>query len=136
VAELSQKTAVRLKLSPREVDDIRVGALLYDVGNIEITTRVIRRAMDTLDADSSKAEPHTIQGTDLMLSLGSVLNGAVPLLLSQQEGRGEGDDGASDASLGARIIRAVRAYDALTDGAASDTRITARPAIVRTFATT
>ncbi len=119
VAELSQRVAALLKLSMQEIDDIRVGALLYDVGHIEITTRVIRRAMDTLDANSLKAEPQTIQGTDLMLSLGSVLNGAVPFLLSQQEGRIEGNQETSaDALLGAKIIRAVRAYDALTESAA------------------
>ena len=123
VAELSQQVASRLKLSARDIDDIRVGALLYDVGNIEITTRVIRRAMDTLDADTSKLEPQTIQGEDLMLSLGSVLNGAVPLLLNQQEGRPQEND-PGKVPMGARIISTVRAYDALTEGAAKGQRLT------------
>ncbi|MEX0641854.1 MAG: HD domain-containing phosphohydrolase [Pirellulales bacterium] len=130
VAELSHNVAARLKLSPREIDDIRVGALLYDVGNIEITTRVIRRAMDTLDADASKAETQTIQGTDLMISLASVLSGAVPLLLNQQEGCSPADKGAAgNVPLGAQVITAVRAYDALTDGAAGDQRLTPSAAI-------
>ena len=128
VAELSQQVASRLKLSARDIDDIRVGALLYDVGNIEITTRVIRRAMDTLDADPSKAEPQTIQGEDLMLSLGSVLNGAVPLLLNQQEGHTK-DDASGNVPMGARIISAVRAYDALTEGAAKGQRLTQTAAL-------
>ena len=87
VAELSHNVAARLKFSPREIDDIRVAALLYDVGNIEITSRVIRRAIDSLESDTCKNEPQTIQGMDLMLSLASVLNGAVPLLLNQQDAR-------------------------------------------------
>ncbi len=115
VAELSQRVGSLMKLSLAEIDDIRVGALLFDVGHIEITTRVIRRAMDTLDA--STGDSHTIQGADLMLSLGSVFNGAVPLLLSQQEGRGDcGEVSAEHALLGARIIRAVRAYVGLLEG--------------------
>jgi HD-GYP domain-containing protein (c-di-GMP phosphodiesterase class II) len=118
VAELCHHVAARLKLSPREVDDIRVGALLYDVGNIEITTRVIRRAVETLDIDPAKVESRTIQGTDLMLSLAGVLSGAVPLLLNQQAaGVRDEHETAAEVPLGARIIFAVRAYDALTDGA-------------------
>ena len=47
VAELSQAMAVALRLSPKEIDDIRVASLLYHVGSIEITTKVIRRAGET-----------------------------------------------------------------------------------------
>jgi HD-GYP domain-containing protein (c-di-GMP phosphodiesterase class II) len=130
VAELSHNVATRLRLSPREIDDIRVGALLYDVGNIEITTRVIRRAMDSLDTDSSKAETQTIQGTDLMVSLASVLSGAVPLLITQQENRSPAEIGAmGNIPLGAQVIASVRAYDALTEGAAGDHRLTPSAAI-------
>jgi hypothetical protein len=128
VAELSHNVAARLRFSPREIDDIRVAALLYDVGNIEITSRVIRRAIDTLDSDTGKQEPQTIQGMDLMLSLASVLNGAVPLLLNQQDGHDGGQDNAN-APLGARIISAVREYDALTDGASGGHRLEPAAAI-------
>ena len=38
VAELSQAVAGRIRLSPRQIDDIRVAALLSDIGKIEITT--------------------------------------------------------------------------------------------------
>lgn len=115
VAELSQQIAVAMKLSPRQVDDIRVAALLYDVGNIEVTTRVIRRAVDSVEADGGRAPEGKFQGMDLMLSLGAVLSGAVPLLLSQEEtaSAGETDKPApscDDAPVGAEIIRAVRAY--------------------------
>ncbi len=46
--ELSQKVAVRMKLTADEVDDIRVAALLQDVENVEVTARVIRKAMGSL----------------------------------------------------------------------------------------
>jgi HD-GYP domain-containing protein (c-di-GMP phosphodiesterase class II) len=129
VAELSHNVAARLKFSPREIDDIRVAALLYDVGNIEITSRVIRRAIDTLDSDTGKQEPQTIQGMDLMLSLASVLNGAVPLLLNQQDGHDASQDDLSNAPLGARIISAVREFDALTEGTTGGQRLQPAAAI-------
>ncbi|TWU14953.1 hypothetical protein CA54_38230 [Symmachiella macrocystis] len=118
IAELSQKVAAEMRLTARETDDIRVAALLYDVGNIEITTSVIRKAVGALEHDNDDNFKQTIQGMDLVMSLGSILNGAVPLLLNQdqqieaaREALGTGTTGP--VPLGAKIIRAVRAYDNL-----------------------
>ena len=127
VAELSQQVAERMDLASCEIDDICVAALLYDIGNIEITTKVIHKAVlhkagGVFDADKSKLKPnHTFQGMDLMLSLGSVLSGAVPLLLNQDSNLSKArSTGAAEPSasvpVGARIIRATRAYDTLTEG--------------------
>jgi len=115
VAELTQEMAQALGLSPREMDDIRVAALLYDVGNIEITTRVIRRAASMFEEDAGPAGPHTFRGMDLMLSLSAVLRGAIPLLLNQDREKPLAHDGEKrpdlpDCPIGAKIIRLARAY--------------------------
>ncbi len=116
IAELSQKVAHEMKLPAKEIDDIRVAALLYDLGNIEITTSVIRKAVGALESDVEVNYEQTIQGMDLVLSLGSVLNGAVPLLLNQDQelqaaNETLGASGSRPVPLGAKIIRTVRAYD-------------------------
>jgi len=119
VAELSQRVAATMGLSPRQLDDIRVAALLYDMGHIEVTTKVIRRAVGTFEVGTIPNEKRTFQGMDLMLSLGNVLSGAVPLLLNQDH-EAETDTAierapdAAEIPVGARIIRAVRAYLTLT----------------------
>jgi len=123
VAELSEMVAEEMRLSRKQIDDIRVGALLFDLGNVEITTNLIAKAVDTLEASPPADARHTFAGMDLVQSLGSVLHGAVPLLLSQDHDAhgsfSEIEDSAiHDVPLGARIIRAVRAYDALTTGQA------------------
>jgi len=128
VAELSQQVAMAMKLTPREIDDVRVAALLYDVGNIEITTRVIRRAVGTIEDESAEKQASTFQGTDLMLSLGSVLSGAVPLLLNQEAGVPESGirdqaKSAFEVPAGAQIIRATRAYCTLADSALGIARL-------------
>jgi len=51
VAELSREVGFELNLTPRQIDDICVAALLQDVGNIEVTTRVIRKAVDNFEDD-------------------------------------------------------------------------------------
>jgi hypothetical protein len=111
IAELSQAVAREMELTSRECDDIRVAALLYDMENIEITAKVIRRAVGDLDTQPSSSE-HSFHGSELAHSLGSVLSGAFPLLLSQGEADQLGQQTMSkEAPVGAKIIRAIRAYD-------------------------
>jgi len=119
IAELSEVTASTLRLSRKETDDVRVGALLYDLGHVEITTQVINRAVNTLETMPETSSKHTFRGTDLVHSLGSVLSSAVPLLANQDEAVREcmglqAEAARNAVPLGARIIRAVRAFDALT----------------------
>ncbi len=121
VAELSQKVAQEMKLSVKQIEDIRVAALLYDMKDVEITARVIRRAMGSLEGETTELTQHTFQGKDLVLSLGSVLSGAMPLLLSRGDamasvGLADGLEMTNDVPLGAQVIEAVRAYDSLTEG--------------------
>jgi response regulator RpfG family c-di-GMP phosphodiesterase len=61
VSILSQQVARRMRLSEREVDDIRVAALLQDIDNIEITARVIHAAVDDVQ-NSRKRHTNTFQG--------------------------------------------------------------------------
>lgn len=113
VAELSQKVAIAMKLPLKLVDDVRIAALLYDIGNVEVTTRVFRKAVGSLETDPNKLEQHTFRGIDLIQSLGSVLSGASPMLVHQPD-VAQDPQSLSDIPLGTRIIWAVRAYDDLT----------------------
>ncbi|MHC4398996.1 MAG: HD domain-containing phosphohydrolase [Planctomycetota bacterium] len=118
VSELSQKVAARMRLSEKETDDIRVAALLQNIENIEVTTKVIRKAIgDLKGGNHGRATEHTFRGSDLVYSLGSVLTGALPLL-SEHEDTLDFDlyderiSDSADAPFGAKIIRTVRTYDA------------------------
>jgi hypothetical protein len=116
VAAICRELAEQLKLGQKEVDDIRVAALLCDMENIEITARVIRKAIGELGDEPKPGGQHTFHGTELVQSLGPALLGAFPLVLNQS---GAGQRASGDAPtttqvpIGARIIRTVRAYDAL-----------------------
>lgn len=82
VAELSQLVTEELGPPRKQIDDIRVAALLHDLDNVEITTQVISKAFGSLEARHAR---HTFTGTELMHSLGSVLEGALPLLAGQDD---------------------------------------------------
>lgn len=121
VARLCQEVAKQLRLSPKQIDDIRVAALLYDMENIEITSRVIRKAVGNLDGEHDAASSHTFHGADLVQSLASVLTGAMPLLVNQKDKLEDNllsDEipGGTPVQLGAGIIRTVRAYVRLQNG--------------------
>jgi len=117
VASICRQLAEHLKLGQKEVDDIRVAALLCDMENIEITARVIRKAIGDLGEEQKPGGQHTFHGTELVQSLGPALLGAFPLVLNQstaEQQRAAGGAGSTtQVPLGARIIRTVRAYDAL-----------------------
>ena len=128
VAEISQQVAVEMKLAPKQVDDIRVAALMHDLGKIEITTKLITKAVDTLEASPEKLGPYSFQGTDLVHSLGSVLRGAIPILLNQDNALpsvvDETSATAAPIPLGAKIIRAVREFDSLTENRVGGKKMT------------
>jgi hypothetical protein len=124
VAELSDAVARQMRLSEKEIDDIRIAALLQDMENIEITARVIRKAMDDLGEEDAPSAQHTFHGADLVHSLGSVMTGAFSLVLSRNKCAFSEfeDDGLqkSNVPLGGRIIHTVRAYGMLMDGSHRD----------------
>jgi hypothetical protein len=143
IAEISQRVAARMRFSDREIDDIRVAALLQDMDHIEVTARVIRKAVgDVAQAQRGKHLEHTFHGSDLVQALGSVLTGALPLLEGRDDSLNLERDNAQSAApanlvQGTQVIRTVRSYlnllgqdstvgdardaiDALKDGADGD----------------
>jgi len=110
MAEVSEKVAQAMRLSEKEVDDIRVAALLMDIENIEITSRVIRKAVGALEDEK---EQNTFAGSDLVQSLGDVLTSAFPLLLNQVEAGEVAEVETDTQSFGVQILRTVGAYDDL-----------------------
>ncbi len=107
-----------MKFSAQEIDNIRVAALLHDMENLEITAKVIKKAVGDLEGERKSSSQHTFYGVDLVHSLGSVLTGAFPLVLNlndavQWDSKGDEITPADDVPFGAKIIGTVRAYDTL-----------------------
>jgi hypothetical protein len=118
IAEISRQVAARMRFTEKEIDDIRVAALLQDIDHIEVTARVIRKAVgDVTQGQRAKHLEHTFHGSDLVHALGSVLTGALPLL----ENHGDGLESEHDARPAPRansakatqVIRTVRSYVSL-----------------------
>ncbi len=119
VNHLAEQVAIRMRMTPREIDDVRIAALLMDVSNIEITARVVRKAVGDLDR-RAPLEENTFHGTELVKSLGSALTGAFPLALLQNS---DWEKTAANVPIGARILRVVRRFVELTQSGLASTRL-------------
>ncbi len=118
VAELSEEIATEMRLSADKVDNIRVGALLHDIGKVEISTSVIKKAARLSEEEWAEMTTHTFKGAELVRSLGSILSGAVPLIQHHHDWYADADADTEEKTheitpLGARIIAVADAYDAI-----------------------
>ena len=126
VVNLSQRIALELKLSPKRIDDLRVAALMQGFSKIEVTTKVISKAVHSLEAQRD-AQDFSFHGTDLVYSLGTVLRGAIPILLGQDEALSAElpSQVTTESPIGANILSIARAYSVLTMGQADGTAASA-----------
>jgi len=112
-SRLAQTVARLMKLSQREIDDVRVATLLQDMESIEVTSKVIEKAIGNMSRSNSPE--HTFHGSDLAQSLGTVLRGALPLLVDHSRPADSlpSEDRSArsvDSPMGAYVIRTVRNY--------------------------
>jgi putative nucleotidyltransferase with HDIG domain len=117
VAELSERIASEMGLKQAEIEDIRVGALLHDIGKVEISTRLIQKAAGLTDGERSEVAAHTVRGAELVRSLGTILDGAIPTVLHHHDhfAANSKTDGlhGQDIPIGARVVAVADAYDAI-----------------------
>ncbi|MFB3903916.1 MAG: HD-GYP domain-containing protein [Acidobacteriota bacterium] len=119
VSELATAIAAEMRLTATETDNVRVAGLLHDIGKIEISGEVLRKAATLSSNDQAYLESHAQKGARLLSSVGAVLREVVPIVLAHHQyfvnklesGNGTGPDAVP---LGARIIAVADAFDAMT----------------------
>jgi HD-GYP domain-containing protein (c-di-GMP phosphodiesterase class II) len=110
-------TARALLLPDEAVDMVRIGALLANIGTLSIPEVILHKTDSLTDEEVAAIRRHPILGAD-MLAVVPQLRGVLPLVLHHHEdfaggGYPHGISGEA-IPLGARIIRVVETYDALT----------------------
>ncbi|MFH0965876.1 MAG: HD domain-containing phosphohydrolase [Planctomycetota bacterium] len=114
VANLAIGIAGAMGLPDREAENVRVAALLHDIGKAEISGDIIRRAAELTNAEQEILSAHTDKGAEIVRSVGTVLRDAVPLILNHHRHFNNlGDDHEHVVPMGARIIAVADAYDAI-----------------------
>lgn len=116
VAESSVEMALALGLPGTEVEDVRVAALLHDIGRLDIPSEALGKAAgitpeewnDDAGTRSTVARP--------VRAVGGTLRQALPMVSCHQErwdGTGRRGLQGREIPLGARIIAVTDAYDAM-----------------------
>ena len=117
VAQISAEIASEMGFSAKEKENIRAAGLLHDIGKIEISMDVLKKAASLTANEKEQMSAHTEKGARLISLVGSVLEDAIPIVLAHHKyyfedkafSRGDG----ISIPIGAAIIAVADAYDAM-----------------------
>jgi putative nucleotidyltransferase with HDIG domain len=117
VSQLSSATAAAMGLDPEQVERIRTGALLHDIGKIGISDSVLQKPGRLTDEEFAIVKEHPVIGRRILegvRGLAPYLD-AVELHHENWDGTGypKGQSG-KETPIDARIIHVSDAYDAMT----------------------
>ncbi len=107
----------RMGLADQEVEDIRVAALLHDIGKIDVSVDLLKKVGGLKPEEWRQLRQHAAHGALMVDRVGGALRSAVPLIMYHHERMdGSGYNGlkGEDIPLGARIIAVADAFDAMT----------------------
>jgi putative nucleotidyltransferase with HDIG domain len=118
VSEWAMEIAVAMGLHRREVENIRVGGLLHDIGKIEVSGEILRKAAELTSEEKELMDEHSVKGAYILTAVGSVLKEVVPIVISHHKYFMSTIDGSGQElakiPLGSRILAVADAFDAMT----------------------
>jgi putative nucleotidyltransferase with HDIG domain len=117
VSHYATDIAVAMQLPQREVENIKVAALLHDIGKVDISTDIISKAASLDGQEKNIMATHIERGAQILSSVGGVLSEAIPLVRAHHKyfaHDGRKDSSFSEVPLGARILAVADSYDAMT----------------------
>ncbi len=118
VAELSTEIAIAMQLHQSEVENIRVAGLLHDIGKIEVSGEILRKAAALSSEEKELMDLHTVKGAYILSAVGGVLKEVVPIVVAHHKyfiDTLEATDGDTlKIPLGARVVAVADAFDAMT----------------------
>jgi putative nucleotidyltransferase with HDIG domain len=117
VAQMAVEVARRLGLPETEIEYLRFGSILHDVGKIGIPESIVRSPKSLTDAEFKIIQKHPLKGVEILQPI-TFIKDHMYLIRNHHErwdGRGYPDKLAGDdIPLGAQIVATADAYDAMT----------------------
>src|SRR5262249_26123400 len=109
--------ADHMKIPAEQIELLRIGTPLHDVGKIGIDDAILRKPDRLTDAESEIMKSHTVKGAEIIATVPD-LRPVIPIVRSHHgrwDGRGYPDGLAGEAiSPLARIVALADAFDAMT----------------------
>jgi len=117
LSRFASLTATALELSPTEIETMRLGAALHDVGKIVVPDHILKKPDKLTPDEYAIIKQHCYSGGQICKRV-SFLEAVYPIVYHHHErfdGRGYPDGLAGHSiPLGARIVAVADAYDAMT----------------------
>jgi putative nucleotidyltransferase with HDIG domain len=119
VSELAMEIAIAMDLHRTDVENVRVAGLLHDIGKIEVSGQVLRKAANLTAEEREEINKHAEKGARILSSVGSVLKEVVPIVMahheyfSSKEKTENIDSKEAETPLGARILAVADSFDAM-----------------------
>jgi HD-GYP domain-containing protein (c-di-GMP phosphodiesterase class II)/pSer/pThr/pTyr-binding forkhead associated (FHA) protein len=117
VTAFSLVLAQHLNVSPVELEQVKIGTPLHDIGKIGIDDAILRKPGKLTPEEFEEMKTHTVKGADILATVPD-LHPVIPIVRSHHErwdGKGYPDALAGEAIPRlARIVAVADAYDAMT----------------------
>jgi putative nucleotidyltransferase with HDIG domain len=117
VTALAEVLAARLGWDDEQIETLRIGAALHDIGKLSVSDRILRKPGPLSEHELSEVRSHPEHGARMVGLIGTTRS-AVPCVLHHHErwdGRGYPAGYAGEAiPAEARILAVVDAFDAMT----------------------
>ena len=117
VADYATNIAIAMELPRHQVENIKVAALLHDIGKVEISSDLIKKAAALTDEEKKEVDTHPQKGLELLSMVGGVLKEAMPIVEAHHDYFMKTDSsekrGGKQIPLGARILAVADSFDAM-----------------------
>ena len=118
VGGLAREIAIAMELPRPVVENIHASGLLHDIGKIEISGEILRKAAELSADERELLDTHSIKGATILASVGSVLKEVVPIVVAHHKYFTDTfeamDRNTTKIPLGARIVAVADTFDAMT----------------------
>ena len=116
VADVAERVALRMELTEAQARDVRLAAMLHDIGKIAVPSEILLKPGPLTDEEWVVMRRHAAVGGDLVARIDAFAHLAPAVRASHErwDGGGYPDNLAGqDIPLAARIIAACDTYDAI-----------------------
>ncbi|MEE9542772.1 MAG: HD-GYP domain-containing protein [Thermodesulfobacteriota bacterium] len=116
VSRYSEMLARAANLKDFEVEEIRIAALLHDLGKIGVSAHVLNKVGRLSEDERGEMEDHTSHAAEILSPFGDRVLNILPLILNHHErydGKGYHGLLGDEIPIGAKIIAIADVYDAL-----------------------